>query len=348
MTDNSSYSYRAWDGKLYQWPPPVGWSAGTDGLWYPPSNLGAPVHDTAPIPTVGPQVLEQTEHYPMLGFVEPPAGSWLPDRLGPLESRALLGALAAIVACLLIVAAAIALVDSPRSSETLLPPDVEATVPALAENERSQNGAGGTAPATGSPGSSSPGIVAAQNVAEDGTSSTSPTGSESGRPGQPTTGSAPGASDESSTSTTTESESSSTTRPGTTRPDRGATTRPTSPPGPQCDPNYTPCVPVASDVDCAGGTGDGPAYVQGPVRVIGSDIYGLDRDGNGIGCEGDGGRGGDGATTTAPTTARPATTDTTAAPATTTPAPASSFTTPPTPTVPVLPPSSTDTGGGGA
>lgn len=53
----------------------------------------------------------------------------------------------------------------------------------------------------------------------------------------------------------------------------------------ECDPNYDPCVPVASDVDCAGGSGNGPAYVQGPVRVIGRDIYGLDRDGDGIGCE---------------------------------------------------------------
>ncbi|MDQ6436363.1 hypothetical protein RB623_20095 [Mesorhizobium sp. LHD-90] len=52
-----------------------------------------------------------------------------------------------------------------------------------------------------------------------------------------------------------------------------------------CDPNYDPCVPVASDVDCASGSGNGPAYVQGPVRVIGSDIYELDRDGNGVGCE---------------------------------------------------------------
>lgn len=55
---------------------------------------------------------------------------------------------------------------------------------------------------------------------------------------------------------------------------------------PQCDPNYSgACVPIASDVDCAGGSGNGPAYVQGPVRVIGSDIYGLDADGDGIGCE---------------------------------------------------------------
>jgi hypothetical protein len=54
----------------------------------------------------------------------------------------------------------------------------------------------------------------------------------------------------------------------------------------RCDPNYGgACVPIASDVDCAGGTGDGPAYVVGPVRVIGSDIYGLDHDHDGIGCE---------------------------------------------------------------
>lgn len=57
-------------------------------------------------------------------------------------------------------------------------------------------------------------------------------------------------------------------------------------PEPKCDPNYAgACVPIASDVDCAGGSGDGPAYVEGPVRVIGRDIYGLDRDGDGIGCD---------------------------------------------------------------
>ena len=53
----------------------------------------------------------------------------------------------------------------------------------------------------------------------------------------------------------------------------------------KCDPNYSGCVPIASDVDCAGGSGNGPAYVQGPVRVIGSDIYDLDSDGDGIACE---------------------------------------------------------------
>lgn len=54
----------------------------------------------------------------------------------------------------------------------------------------------------------------------------------------------------------------------------------------QCDPNYSgACVPIASDVDCAGGSGNGPAYVQGPVRVVGDDIYGLDRDGDGTACD---------------------------------------------------------------
>jgi hypothetical protein len=54
----------------------------------------------------------------------------------------------------------------------------------------------------------------------------------------------------------------------------------------QCDPNYSgACVPIASDVDCAGGSGNGPAYVKGPVKVIGSDIYDLDGDGDGYGCE---------------------------------------------------------------
>ncbi len=52
-----------------------------------------------------------------------------------------------------------------------------------------------------------------------------------------------------------------------------------------CHPSYDPCVPVASDADCASGSGNGPVYVQGPIRVIGPDVYQLDRDGDGIACE---------------------------------------------------------------
>jgi hypothetical protein len=89
--------------------------------------------------------------------------------------------------------------------------------------------------------------------------------------------------------------STTTTRPPTTT--ATVTAAPTTRPPPtvaflapapvsDCDPNYAgACVPIASDVDCAGGSGNGPAYVDGPVNVVGSDIYGLDRDGNGVGCD---------------------------------------------------------------
>lgn len=68
--------------------------------------------------------------------------------------------------------------------------------------------------------------------------------------------------------------------------------RPTPSPSPSpptngggCDPNYSGCLdPNAYDYDCIGGSGDGPRYT-GTVRVLGSDHYGLDADGDGIGCE---------------------------------------------------------------
>ncbi|MEA2418425.1 MAG: hypothetical protein QOE60_631 [Thermoleophilaceae bacterium] len=48
---------------------------------------------------------------------------------------------------------------------------------------------------------------------------------------------------------------------------------------------YDPCIPPGDDVDCGGGSGDGPRYVDGPVSVSGSDPYGLDSDGDGVGCQ---------------------------------------------------------------
>ena len=51
-----------------------------------------------------------------------------------------------------------------------------------------------------------------------------------------------------------------------------------------CTPGYDPCLPPAYDYDCQGGSGNGPAYT-GRVNVTGPDIYGLDRDGDGVGCE---------------------------------------------------------------
>jgi hypothetical protein len=53
----------------------------------------------------------------------------------------------------------------------------------------------------------------------------------------------------------------------------------------QCNPNYSGCLdPLASDYDCEGGSGDGPLYT-GTVEVLGYDEYGLDEDGDGIGCD---------------------------------------------------------------
>ena len=53
-----------------------------------------------------------------------------------------------------------------------------------------------------------------------------------------------------------------------------------------CDPNYSgACLDSnASDYDCAGGSGDGPDYT-GAVQVVGTDDFGLDRDGDGYACE---------------------------------------------------------------
>jgi resuscitation-promoting factor RpfB len=69
---------------------------------------------------------------------------------------------------------------------------------------------------------------------------------------------------------------------------------PTAPPAPpptaparNCHPSYEgECLKVAlGDYDCAGGSGNGPNYVQGTVRVVGPDEFDLDRDGDGWGCE---------------------------------------------------------------
>ncbi len=59
------------------------------------------------------------------------------------------------------------------------------------------------------------------------------------------------------------------------------------PPPSNCHPSYSPCIAnLSSDVDCAGGGGNGPRFVQGPVQVRGSDPYGLDGNNDGVGCEG--------------------------------------------------------------
>jgi len=58
-----------------------------------------------------------------------------------------------------------------------------------------------------------------------------------------------------------------------------------SQPTQSCHPSYSGCLnPNASDYDCAGGSGNGP-YYTGAVRVLGPDVFGLDRDNDGWGCE---------------------------------------------------------------
>jgi hypothetical protein len=112
---------------------------------------------------------------------------------------------------------------------------------------------------------------------------------------------------EATTSTTEEPEATTTTAPEAAAPPStsGAATPGGPPAGPDggvtlepevgvlplveavtgrgCHPSYAPCVPRAEDVDCAG-EGDGPEHVR-HVRVIGPDEYGLDPDGNGVGCD---------------------------------------------------------------
>jgi hypothetical protein len=54
-----------------------------------------------------------------------------------------------------------------------------------------------------------------------------------------------------------------------------------------CDPAYPDvCLHDGiGDYDCAAGTGNGPNYVEGPIRVLPPDPFDLDGNGDGIGCE---------------------------------------------------------------
>lgn len=53
----------------------------------------------------------------------------------------------------------------------------------------------------------------------------------------------------------------------------------------KCDINYEKCVPVASDVDCKPGSGNGPKYLSTAKKVLKTDIYKLDSDKDKIACE---------------------------------------------------------------
>jgi micrococcal nuclease len=59
-------------------------------------------------------------------------------------------------------------------------------------------------------------------------------------------------------------------------------------PAPTCHASYIgACLaPGIGDYDCAGGSGNGPNYIAGPIQVVGQDEFDLDSDANGYGCEG--------------------------------------------------------------
>lgn len=59
------------------------------------------------------------------------------------------------------------------------------------------------------------------------------------------------------------------------------TQAPPPPPASACHPNYSKCLPIVSDLDCA----DVRAMGKAPVQVIGADPYRLDGDNDGLGCE---------------------------------------------------------------
>jgi hypothetical protein len=54
-----------------------------------------------------------------------------------------------------------------------------------------------------------------------------------------------------------------------------------------CDPSYPDvCLKDGiGDYDCSSGSGNGPNYVTGPVRVLSPDPFGLDANHDGVGCE---------------------------------------------------------------
>ncbi len=52
--------------------------------------------------------------------------------------------------------------------------------------------------------------------------------------------------------------------------------------GSKCDPNYAGCIPIfPADVDCT----DIKRLGLAPIKVVGTDVHKLDRDGDGVGCD---------------------------------------------------------------
>jgi micrococcal nuclease len=73
----------------------------------------------------------------------------------------------------------------------------------------------------------------------------------------------------------------------TPKPVAKAKATPKPKPAAKCHPSYSNvCLKQGiGDYDCAGGSGNGPNYVRGPVEVVGPDEFRLDANQDGIGCE---------------------------------------------------------------
>jgi hypothetical protein len=90
---------------------------------------------------------------------------------------------------------------------------------------------------------------------------------------------------------TTRRPTTTTSKPTPTTHRRPPTTRKppqtTSAPARNCDSAYPDaCLHDGiGDYDCAGGSGNGPNYVEGPITVRAPDPFGLDSDDDGVGCE---------------------------------------------------------------
>jgi micrococcal nuclease len=69
----------------------------------------------------------------------------------------------------------------------------------------------------------------------------------------------------------------------TAEPTAKPTPKPTAKPksASKCHPSYDPCLPIVDDLDCP----DVRRMGKAPVDLIGPDVYRLDRDHDGLGCE---------------------------------------------------------------
>jgi hypothetical protein len=248
-------------GPLDQQPAEPGWWIASDGKWYPPES--AP---TVPTVTVDP---DPTRAWPAAAPAA--AGTSL---FGWLRSWPLWAKIAAPVVALFLIggiAGAATASNAPAKSAERSSPSVEPTTAPTTQPTTST-----TAPQTTT--TTPPTTVPPTTVPPTTAPLTVPPVTAPPPTAPPATAPRPTA------PPVTAPRAPATPPPPTQAPQIQSPSPPPAPSG-GCTPGYDPCIPPGPDVDCAGGSGNGPRYVQGPVTVTGSDPYGLDADHDGIGCE---------------------------------------------------------------